>query len=531
MTAVADSIQGNVHYKDRSCQPAGLVPTLEGATVIADRDDELERSKIDSNGNYKLEFEDGSGPAKAWVRLQTDAVSVRPDDDEDSYMLPLGKIRPGDENADLLRRATPAGAANIFSVISRGAAAAKGLSPVKVPRVKVVWPAAQTGYSKGKTRIGVEDDDQWVPGTLLHEYGHHLLSFVADPSSPGGVHTATGTYPQRPAVALDEGFGDAFAHVVLDNPVVQYPTCSDIEDVGQVPATSTAGDVDRPRLAQYNEVRAAGVFWHLAEYLGARTQQDVSEGLRQILSALHSTRFNGGHPDSMRQVRDALINAHLETDKAQHDEIDSVFESQGMGWGVEVTVMFDDPRGAGTGAWYENHIVLKPTTGYGGGIACEETGNDGSLIGEDDSPPAQLEGGDRWYGTIGLMGDLSYTWHDDCLAAGGDGKVSQDSDSTILNSLLWFRFPYVSDSGHLLGRYDLTARYVCANNHPEDTDDPVEVAYYTCTNDRRVKVTVLNGVADEVTSTITLPRDQDTPILEFEGNGHCELADGTDCSV
>src|SRR4051812_32947302 len=46
MTALADSIQGNVHYKDRSCQPAGLLPTLEGATVIADRDDELERSKI-----------------------------------------------------------------------------------------------------------------------------------------------------------------------------------------------------------------------------------------------------------------------------------------------------------------------------------------------------------------------------------------------------------------------------------------------------------------------------------------------------
>ncbi|MDX6581592.1 MAG: hypothetical protein QOI10_776 [Solirubrobacterales bacterium] len=534
--AGADIITGTVDYKDKSCQLGDLIPTLKGAVVFAERGAETDSDKIDANGNYKLEFKHGSGAAKASVLLDGGGVRVTRANGRNTWELPLGKIAPGDENLEVVPDnggITPAGAANIFFVLSQGAAVARAVSPVKIDKVRVIWPTGETDYEKKTKTIRLEAGTEWAPAVPLHEFGHHVLATVADPHSPGGEHNSTKTYPKKPALPLDEGFGEAFAAVTLNDPAIRYPSCSASHDLGASPATTSRGAIKPPRLAQYNEVRDAGLFWHLAQYLGARAGQGVQDGLHTILSALHVAKFFGGPARNMRQVRDALIQTGVETDKDEHDAIDSVFESQGIGWGVMVNVMFADTQPGGAGAWYENHLVLSSKVGYGHGAPdCEETGNDGSLIGEDDSPPAQMQGAEDFYGTIGWTGDLDYTWHDDCLIAGGDGNVSQDSDSTILSSLLYFRFPYITDSQHLLAPFKLTARYVCADNHPEESaGDANEVAYYTCTADRFVEVTVVNGVADPVTSNIKLPRDQDKQILEFEASGACKLADGKDCSV
>ena len=113
--------------------------------------------------------------------------------------------------------------------------------------------------------------------------------------------------------------------------------------------------------------------------------------------------------------------------------------------------------------------------------------------------------------------------------------MSEDSVATITGAQMILGFPYLKNGNHLSGKYTLTARFACANHLDPDPDDP---APSLCTGDRRVRISVLNGGAfdvtgygDDVSGYLNLPRGQDTQVLEWTARGQCKIADGTDCSV
>jgi hypothetical protein len=514
-------ITGNIDFEDDSCQQ-GPPRTLAGAKVVAHRSGETGRGTVGPTGDYEVKFKHGHGPATASLVLDGPTVTVAPSKKHGPYSLALDTIHPGAHNADVLTGKVSAAAANIFSVASTGADVADLASPVRIPEITVAWPANKTVYRSPEKTSFLEEDVAWIPAAILHEYGHHLFATAAFNGNWGGLHLATKTYPEDPTMPLNESIADVFAAVALGGPVLnQY--CDVTEDLSTTPATTSEGPVDEPRLAQYNETRDGGAFWHLAAYFGAG---DMQEGLRRIVFALHS--WEERHvvaPKNMRQVRDSLIAGGLQTNEDQHEAINSILADQGIGWGVKAYVQIDDAQEEGSGTWYEIHLVLEGPYGR-----CEVTGNDGSMPGEEKSPPVPTDGGGQWYGSV-VKGALPYTSEDDCLVAGGDGRVSQDANDRIEASLLWLRFPFTTNGGHLYGDNDftLTARYVCANNHPERNPD--DTAPSTCTSDREASVIVENGVADPVTATITLHKDVDTPVLTFDGRGGCKLANGTDCKV
>jgi len=531
--------RGVIRYEDSTCGKDGQ-STLRpaGARIFAERDGDTDSDRLDGAGVYKLLL-DGNGPAKAWLELRSGDVEVGPKLAPGPYRIPLGHITPGPLNKHRLKGAM-AGAANIFAVLQEGAQAARDMSPKPIPAVRAAWryghdltqeveidAADHTAYRPNKDLIIVDAQHQWDPATLLHEYGHHFEDEVAKIGNPGGRHRANETFPNKPELPLSEGFGDAFAAMVI-GPDVNIHCRPGSFRLDGAPATySGMSRLDRPRFAQYNEVRVAGTMYHLAQYLGDRKGKPITAGFRELVFAMRQYSAVGGHAThNMREFRDALISRGLQSDDphAQQAEIDSIFAAQEIGWGMEVDVRFDDRRSEGSQAWIENHLVLNGPYGR-----CEFTGDDGSI--SDIEPTGEeVQGGDiLWHGTIGPFGALPYTWQDDCMVTGGDGNVSPDSFASIQNSILWLDFPYLKGGRHLDGEFSLTGRYACAPDHPEE-QGPESRAAYECTGDRSVRVEVRHGpIVDEVTS-MKLGSGA-TPILKFEAGGKCEFADGKDCGV
>jgi hypothetical protein len=275
-----------------------------------------------------------------------------------------------------------------------------------------------------------------------------------------------------------------------------------------------------PRLAQYNEAAIAGVVWHLALVLGDGNPQ---AGLKFLLRALHDYSYNDHAPESMREVRDALVNGGLEEDSAEkHSAFEAIFAEEKIGWGENVSVSFDDSRTDGTLADYKIHLV--PKGPYG---TCEVTAAD------DSQPPIQKLGPYAGFsGWVGAQGDLAYTWQSNCLVNGGNDQPSSKGPA-MPTAQLWLAFPYLAGEKELDGDFTLTARYVCADATEGMSPSDPQYAEYKCTSDRTVDVSVITGVAKAVdVGGITLRRNVDVPVLTFDASGGCHFSIGVaDCGV
>ena len=366
--------KGSVSYSDRSCQGGldGDYRPLQGAKVVAVRGNSNDSDRLGPDGDYKLLL-DGSGPAQAWVILNSPTVQVGPNASLDGgpYKIPIRDLVAGEKNKYIFRDMAPAGAANIFKIASEGAAlAAKVATPAKVPKVRLAWryghdltkkveisAADHTAYYPDSEEIILDGQHEWDPATILHEYGHHLMWSVADPGNQTAPspHHANATYPAAPAAGLSEGFASAFAALIV-GPNVKIHCRNDLLRLDSTPATTRAGPIDHPRLSQYNETRVAGTFWQIATYLEARDGLSPTKAFRQIVLALHNFKRVAGHPPhDMREVRDSLIAQGLQYNDPHQAQLDfdKIFAAQGLGWGVFATVEFADERSGGSGAWSE----------------------------------------------------------------------------------------------------------------------------------------------------------------------------------
>jgi hypothetical protein len=464
-------VSGKVLYLKRQCfsDPSKRVETpLAGAKVLLHRAGGADvTTTLDHAGAFHGRVR-GHGPVTATVVLSGRPGSVTPGaKGSQPYHLPIGSLHAGSNAPVVLRGNGPAGAANIWMVVSAGAAVAERASPVPISPVHVAWRynadfsnhseeghLGTSAYDYATNTLYVDGtksrQDQWEPFVLLHEYGHHVLLSVANPGkSASGTHNWHLSYPTQPAMPWSEGFANAFAGIVLRQPRLSID-CNqnpgDLMDIGSLPATP---EPQNPRYAMTSETADAGVVWHLALHLGAGNPQ---KGLAPLLDALHRYRRNGHPAQDMRDVRDALIEAGLEHDSAaEHQELDSIFADEGIGFGIGFESDFEDDG---------NNQDSDAAT-----FKMQINGPYGCETGGDTYTKLSGAGGGQWFGEV-VGGGLPYTWQDDCLGA--------DTVSTGA----WLLFPYAKNLAHRSGSWSVTFSYECTKGYIEVS--PGSYLYNNC---------------------------------------------------
>ena len=555
-------LDAQVVYGYRRCTsalPSSQAP-LPGAEVLIRPAQGREiTARLDSRGRFHVRLP-ATLPIKAWVVLQDRLLSVAPDETgAGPYHIPLGALvfHQKDRSLVLRRRFVITGdnfdgAANIWRVLHEGGLVAERVSPVHLPPVTARWTygrdfsAGGSHYDSANQTIYVGSaggtHDEWESWPLLHEYGHHLLSAVADPgpgaSTEGIDHSLISVEENRPALPWSEGFAHAFAAIVLQDPVLHL-NCQWKGDLSAHPVHPMP---ENQRLAQYNEGAIAGVIWGLADHFG---NGNVRAGLKLFLAAVASYRHDGHPPQSIREVRDALILGGLEhASRDEFDTIDKIFAAQRIAWGLFVTLDYKDsvPDQGGSLGWQLQGPGAYAGCGY-------DPNTEGSYYGPDAERPFS------WgIGKI-VEGGLPYTWQDDCLMDGAIASCFCGGD-TAQSGTFWLRFPYLADEGHLNGQYTLSATWTCNGRFDPQTGSDVP-----CTSSTKWHVAVDSGVwgsrADTqygpfftqhegpqswirpealpqgtIEDDLDLPKNQSVPVVAFDAFGHCTLLPSNqDCSV
>ncbi len=125
-------------------------------------------------------------------------------------------------------------AIHIHNNITRAHRYLQTVTGIALERVEVQWPESGTGafYSDFWEEIHISPNEQWVEGTIIHEYGHHLLENYSENVSPdycndfcdGEVSCTAGDdcdkkghclwCPETDHDAWNEGFPNWFGSVV-----------------------------------------------------------------------------------------------------------------------------------------------------------------------------------------------------------------------------------------------------------------------------------------------------------------------------
>jgi hypothetical protein len=540
-------LKGEVVYLKRRCYTAAgrTAEPLAGATLTFDQPGQGPVT-LDSKGGFRARLA-ARFPIHGWVVLDGKRLSVGPDVvGAAPYRIPLGALahiengRVAVVHRFEIAGAGPAGAANIWTVLNLAARVADSAAPGAVPKVKAGWrylpnligwlgdTTDPTNWEKATKTIHVEGRHdgkraEWEPFVLLHEYGHALLDSVASPGDfAAGEHSFTSVHKDQPALPWSEGFGDAFAAIVLKRADLELG-CKPQVNLGATPATPLP---DNQRLAQYNEIAVAGVVWGLVNHFG---RGDPQAGLRPFLHALHSYERNGHPPQSARDMRDALIVGGLEKDSAdEHIAIDKIFAAQRIAWGLYVHIEYvahPDPNSNRVDA---NQVLAGP----GAYSTCQF--NFDTTVDQSYGPP---EFPFDWTG-IRVKGGLPYTWQSDCLLSGAYTYTDNNNGAADM----WLRFPYLPGQAHR-DTYVYSAELSCA-----DTFD------YKCPASYTVTVWVYNGVwgsLDQayaifpgqswirpevlpgvIKSSVNVQMNVVTPLVRFNGSGDCTIiGTGQDCGV
>jgi hypothetical protein len=441
---------------------------VDGATIVLKRGGQRAESPLAGHFDVRL---GGSGPITAYVELKSPFATIKAFGASHPYRIPVN-LHAG-KNEVLIRHKGQDAAANVATVIDEGARFAKHTLPAgaTLPPVTVLLryttdfshdekSVGQTAYFPARRTIEIDNDPkhpdyryEWERFAILHEYGHHVLDSLADPGPrSGGEHTFTGVYPDRPALAWSEGFADAFAALVT-GPELKLQ-CRLIADLVSTPARPSSEDPVEIDQAQYNEIQAAGVVWHVVNLRDLRGGINSNDRTRKLLAAVRAfkDRPGAGHyPQSMREVRDALVGSPLEPDTvAGHDAIDKIFSDDHMGWGVAVLIEDNliestDPSSFG------QYLHLRLIGPYG---TCEDPRpNQGPPRPVTGRPGATFDGGV-------VEGGVPATWKDDCFIASGPANDPNPGGLENHGHLdLWF--PYLPDQRHATGEFKLYATFHC----------------------------------------------------------------------
>jgi hypothetical protein len=550
----ASEVFGTIRYANEACPGEEKEPWVQGATIVLERHGYRKASPVEF-GTFDVKL-GGSGSIKAYVELKSQFATITPFGANHPYRIPVN-LHAG-ENEVLIRQKGQSAAANVATVIDHGAFFAKETLPAgaTLPAVTVLLryttdfshdetSVGDTAYYPKRRTIEIDNDPkhptykyEWESFAILHEYGHHVLDSLADAGSlQGGQHTLVGVYPDRPALAWSEGFADAFSALVTGPPRLTFQ-CRLIADIEATPATPSSKDPVEIDRAQYNEIQAAGVIWHLVNIGGG--SRDVR--MRQLLTAARAFKGRAGaghYPESMREVRDALVGSPLEPDTlAGHDAIDKIFSDDHMGWGVAFLIddVVIDNEGDDIGS-FGQYLHLTLVGPYG---TCEDPRRFGFHL----ETPITGFPGLTWDGGF-VQGGLDSTWKDDCFIA--SGPAYDDLPHGLENNgELELSFPFLPEQRHANGEFKLYATFHC---------DPF-AAQPPCGGSFAYQITLFHGWFQDTQSPpakvdkafsetadivghhsfvgvpLTLGDGEKTEILSFDSQGNCEIVPlHQDCSV
>lgn len=142
--------------------------------------------------------------------------------------------------------------------------------------------AARTRYAQATRRIYLngagESSAEWSDDTIFHEFGHFAFDTYGTDVSPGGAHFWREAYPNRPALALSEGWAHCYQCYV--NHEIGVPAWHEgycLTPLGGLGGTQTAwAEIENPwhfgtgvvpdsglQCGLYNEASVAGCLWDM----------------------------------------------------------------------------------------------------------------------------------------------------------------------------------------------------------------------------------------------------------------------------
>jgi hypothetical protein len=550
-------LTGRVVYTKRECAsgPASLAPLANAAIKLIPASGQPVVERLDADGRFEADVPENEsftavavmdGPR---IAVGADTTPYAP------YEIPLGPVT--ESNQTFLIGAGPgntlpdpaSGAANIYTVLDQGARVAGAASPVALPKVKARWRYAaeltgwlgdrvpsQYDYATGDTLYvggtlhqGLRDE--WTSFALVHEYGHHVLANIANPPNAYGSHSFEKTYRDNPALPWSEGFANAFAAIVLDDPELTLG-CSVRMDVSAKPAIARVDGIPsltpmplaaEKHLAQYNETAVAGSVWGVTGVLGSG---DRVAGLGKLLRALKSFTAAYHAPEDIREVRDALTEFGTGQSTDLEQAIGDAFDDQRMRWGFGLEEVSQVKNGLGNGwvvPWTTGSFCDMPRPGTQAPVTRL---TDAFFVGPIGKTP---EGVYNHVATDVAVGPLAHTKHDECWET--IRGVVLDANASV-NYSLTQTLPFLAGQGHRQGRTILGVTFRCASGADicAGSSRTVTIRVGTGVWHRPNGQTYLDSVQplNPGTVTVTVPAVTTTPsvadivpVAEIDALGYC----------
>jgi hypothetical protein len=538
----AREVEISVIYQQRPCELSPeIVPKLVSAGTL----------KVHFKGSAPVSVALGKGPVKVTLQgegyligsliLETPRIEeVSGASGTGAMRVELGETHVTNGKASFSVRGVPAGTkvaqlvhddshVNVLVRLDEAAQIAAQASPVPLPKLTarvydcdVIGAAAcpTTAFdSPAAVNVGRTDavNSQWEANTLDHEYGHFVMQVVAPGGPSGGEHDVQKSFPDRPDLAWNEGFANAFSAVVnKEGAGVLKTACEANMNLAAQPASPQLEEEIDEWFAQYSETRVGAVTYQLINYLGG----DV-RGLQQLLTAMSAYQRDGHNPWVARDLRDLAVK--FESKPADHAAMDRIFERQGINWsqGFSVSIF----PGVNFGSASESEIKL--SISGPGGFDCHATKD--TIVGL-----SNLDDGRPVMGEKAADGGLTYSNNDDCYLISGDGRVPNPDDTPhgLGNDVVTMPFPYLPGQAHWQGEFKVIARYACAYDQGLGTrwqfkcPDSVKFTTYLEHVPLYKNKRPLRNYAE-----ITLQKNQDVVIATFTADGKCHA--GTppaDCS-
>jgi hypothetical protein len=183
---------------------------------------------------------------------------------------------------------------------------------IDFPALVVDWaannPAGQTFFSGADERIVLSadlatDTDEYDPHVIAHEFGHYIEFNFSRADNIGGSHG--GGDRLDPRVAFGEGFGYAFAAIVLNDPVARDSFVSGGTQVSSTFNVET-NNVSNP--GWFSEASVWAILWDLHDSV-ADANDNLALGLAPLWNVLTSTQRNTNALTTVFSFIDALKDA------------------------------------------------------------------------------------------------------------------------------------------------------------------------------------------------------------------------------
>lgn len=288
---VQGTITGTVRYEDRMPTRNGYLagtwlpaPRVAVEAVRAFDEQVVASTWTDHDGAFTIDAT-LDGPPQVRLRALTEvhpdapAVSLRTDVAPGSGPIAVSSpelvLTPAGATVDVLAHAQGGGGAfNALDVAGRSLALMEGVLGAPAVPLALAWRPGWTdpcgtcyfGALGVLTLSGTAaDDDAYDDAVVAHEAAHHFEMAHGVADSPGGYHDGRRTDPR---VAWSEGFANAFAAMVLNDPLyvdVRALGATLVLDIESVSHEQSYGTSDGTMSGAVSEDLVAAVLWDLVD--------------------------------------------------------------------------------------------------------------------------------------------------------------------------------------------------------------------------------------------------------------------------